>query len=185
MKTINTTEADTLMELADVLEGYDRNFLEGDEFDEDGNETDAYIIHRTLPILQKILSREDSNRAPDLTITKEMVDNATNLAFRRGRESVYPNFKYCIYSHNICGKLYLTDDIGKAMKKAAELAIYGERYNIYRIVKVNAPDTDEHNTYKLILDGFWKRGGYHDPDAYEYFLHYDYIAQTANEIVKL
>ena len=92
---------------------------------------------------------------------------------------INPNFKYCVFSTGWKEELYLTDDIGKAMEKAAALSkTKGDFFSVYSIKKA------KDDTYRTYTESTWTNGHLLSEDHDE-FLHYDFLSQMAKKIVKL
>lgn len=182
MKTIDTNELivieDMIFELEQRLELYGED-MEKECFDE---------LTDTLNTLKGITSKPDFVPEVKYVEVEKPVERLLNeneikdrilCAEKFGRESVNPNFKYCVFSTEWTDELYLTDDIDKAMEKAASLS---KREKVFFTVYEIRQSSD--GTYRTYDDTTWTDGHMLPKDRME-FLHFDYMAQMAKKIVKL
>lgn len=159
-------------------------FVDYYEFDpkvaEDGEPTDAAMLEECLPSLKAVIDSED---VPTMSIEPQVVvnqvyenDNLYN-AIKHARESVNPNYKYCVV-YNDASECGLTDDIGVAMEHAAQVSKTRrlDNINVCRIVR-----SDNDGTYRTKIEGWCSDGHYYDKVHGDGdYLHFDFIAQRAN-----
>lgn len=153
-------------------------FVDYHEFDpkvaDDGEPTDAAVLEECLPSLKAVIESEDiPTIEPQQVYDNDYLYNAVKLA----RESVNPNYKYCVVYHDAseCG---LTDDIGVAMEHAALVSKTrrGDNIHVCRIVK-----SVNDGTYKTKIEGWCSDGHYYDKVHRDGdYLHFDFIAKRAN-----
>ena len=182
MKTVDTNELiaieEVIFDLERHLELYGED-MEKDCFDE---------MSATLKTLKGITSKPDY--APEVKyvevekpveklLNEDEIKDRIYCAEKHGRESVNPNFRYCVFSTEWTNELYLTDDINKAMEKAASLS---KRESVFFTVYEILQSSD--GTYRTYNDTTWIDGHMLPKDRDE-FLHFDYMAQMAQKIVKL
>ena len=149
--------------------------------------TDAQMLMRNIPILEDMLKQPKPKRKPKSAITNygklyesdHIFKNYVDTAVRHARESVNPNYKFCVCNDSF-GKMWLTDDIDKAMQFASTQSKLNTRtgYNVMKIVQA------KDGTYKTVKECWYSNGKYQDGEG-GYFLHFDYLAQYAFEINKL
>lgn len=123
MKTVDTNELIVIDEVRFNLERH----LELYGCDMDKECLDE--LTNTINVLKGITSKPDFTpevRYVNVEVPVEKILNEDDIrnrilcAEKHGRESVNPNFKYCVFSTGWTNELYLTDDIGVAMEKAYE-----------------------------------------------------------------
>ena len=169
-----------LAEIYDFLQAY-VDYHEGDpEIADDGEPTDCVNLKKWLPSLHAVI--KSKKVAKPKPIVKEKVVEVEipvmNYAVvKQARESVNPNYKYCVVYHDAseCG---LTDDIGVAMEHAAMVSKTRrcDNINVCRIVK-----SVNDGTYKTKIEGWCSDGHYYDKVHGDGdYLHFDFIAQRAN-----
>ena len=182
MKTIDTKELiaieDMIFELEQRLELYGCD-MEKECFDE---------LTDTLNTLKGITSKPDyvpevkcvEVEAPtEKILNSDEIDERIRLAEKYGRECINPNFKYCVFSTGWKEELWLTDDIGKAMEKAASLSkSVSEFFTVYNIRQASD------GTYRTYSESTWVDGHLLHEDHDE-FLHYDFLSQMAQKIIKM
>lgn len=153
-------------------------FVDYYEFDpkvaEDGEPTDAAMLEECLPSLKAVIESEDiPTIEPQQVYDNDYLYNAVKLA----RESVNPNYKYCVV-YNDASECGLTDDIGVAMEHAAQVSKTRrlDNINVCRIVR-----SDNDGTYRTKIEGWCSDGHYYDKVHGDGdYLHFDFIAQRAN-----
>ena len=96
-----------------------------------------------------------------------------------GRESVNPNFDYCILSESLMDTLYLTDDYETALRKAKSLSIINKDH-VFSVFSIKETEDGYKTFYEMQYDG----GEAVSPSHYM-FLHYDYLSRAVKNIVKL
>lgn len=175
-----TQEERTAMEEAyDFLSAFVEYHIDEPPFDPEDGLTDAQRLAEYLPILQRMLS----NTTPDLVQYtdhdySELESNKKYKDYiysqvRHARESVNPNYKYCVTSSGL-HDCYLTDDISVAMEFAAKKSRDCDMWYVLKIGKL------KDNTYKTFVQGVCYDGHYEERDKHAY-LHFDYIAQAVGE----
>lgn len=182
MKTIDTKE---LITIENVIFDLERHLeLYGEDMEKDCFEE----MSATLKTLNGITSKPDF--VPEVKyvevevptekiLNSDEIDSRIRVAEKHGRECINPNFKYCVFSTGWKEELYLTDDIGKAMEKAAALSkSVGEFFTVYEIRQASD------GTYRTYSESTWTNGHLLSEDHDE-FLHYDFLSQMAKKIVKL
>lgn len=150
-------------------------FVDYYEFDtqvaDDGKPTDAAVLKECLPSLKAVIESEDIPTTNQYD--KDYVYNAVKLA----RESVNPNYKYCVVycDASECG---LTDDIGIAMEHAATVS-KNRRFDNINVCRIFKSVSD--GTYRTKIEGFCWDGHYYEKSHGDRnYLHFDFIAQRAN-----
>lgn len=185
MKAINKKELNAIRIAANFVQGY-VDYYEDVELCEGNSVVEMQDV---LNVLNEILSKEDfkpKTRTIIKTIEKifeaypKDMDSKIALAIRKGRESINPLFKYCVFNTRIKGPVFVTDSLEKAMEKAKCLSL-SERYSFYEVCSIRKVDDE---TYKLFKECYYNDGIYYDGNDEE-FLHFDYIRQLCTEIVKL
>ena len=157
-------------------------FVDYHEFDpkvaDDGEPTDAAMLEECLPALQAVIESEDvPTIEPQISIKQVYDTDYLYNAVKHARESVNPNYKYCVvYSDaSECG---LTDDIGVAMEHAA-LVSKRIRYDNINVCRITKSVND--GTYRTKIEGWCSDGHYYDKVHSDGdYLHFDFIAQRAN-----
>lgn len=153
--------------------------------------TDAQMLEKNIPVLERLLTKKPKRkraRKPKtvsysdydkLYDTDQIFKNYVDARMRYARESVNPNYKYCV-CNNSFGTIWLTDDLDAAMRFASTQSKLNTRtgFSVMKIVQKND------GTYITIKECWYRDGEYYDGDGH-YFLHYNYIAQNAFEINKL
>lgn len=140
---------------------------------EDGG-SDAERLARAIPSLRKAAERRPCVRTVEKMVEVPVADNAAVYeAERRGRESVNPNYKYCVVDSGItrCG---LTDGIGDAMEEAARRSITEGPVYVLSVRKSGD------GSYRTHREGTCD-GGHYEDTAPGVFLHYAYIAEKVGE----
>ena len=136
-----------------------------DEKSIDGQPTDAERMRISLPALKGII---DSEKVDNI-VTQEDLKNIVYNAEKRGREAVCPLYKYRVIDSDI-KYCYVTDDISKAMEKAASLSKTSGPHSVFNIRKAND------GSYKTFYEAIYYEGKYNDTDLQD-FLHFDFILQ--------
>ena len=182
MKTIDTNE---LIAIEEVIFDLERHLeLYGEDMEKDCFEE----MSATLKTLKGITSKPDF--APEVkyvevekpvekVFNEDEIKDRIRLAEKYGRECINPNFKYCVFSTGWKEELYLTDDIGAAMEKAAALSkSVSEFFTVYEIRQASD------GTYRTYSESTWVDGHLLHEDHDE-FLHYDFLSQMAQKIIKM
>lgn len=156
------------------------DYHEGDpEIAEDGRPTDCANLKEWLPSLQAVIeSRRVSKPKPIIREIPVVDENDIYTAVKKARESVNPNYKYCVV-YNDAGKCGLTDDIGVAMEHAASVSKM-RHLDIVNVCRISKNDND--GTYRTSIEG-WCIDGHYNENYCDY-LHFDFIAQRA-EVYKI
>ena len=182
MKTIDTKELITIENVIFELE--QRLDLYGEDMDKECFDE----LTDTINTLKGITSKPDF--VPEVKyvevevptekiLNSDEIESRIRVAEKHGRECINPNFKYCVFSTGWKEELYLRDDIGKAMEKAAALSkTKGDFFSVYSIKKA------KDDTYRTYTENTWANGHLLSEDHDE-FLHYDFLSQMAKKIVKL
>lgn len=124
--------------------------------------TDAQLMQKCLPSLKSIID----------TVESENIEEECRFSIsKKSRESVCPNYRYCVVDSNI-NCCWLTDDYEKAMMKAKS-----ESYSVHKWYVCEIKKTFD-DTYRTYIDGFFCDGRYYERIDHNEFLHYDYIART-------
>ena len=153
--------------------------------------TDAQMLEKNIPVLERLLTEKPKRKRARKPKTMSYSDydkvydadqtfkNYVDARMRYARESVNPNYKYCV-CHDSFGSICLTDDLDAAMQFASTQSKLNTRtgYNVMKIVQ------KRDGTYVTVKECWYRDGEYYDGDG-SYFLHYNYIAQNAFEINKL
>lgn len=159
MKIIGKEEIDTIQWAATSLE----SFIEF--FKSVNLETDD--VSKKISVLKNIVSRPDYN-----------VTNHDELMMTIGRESVNPNYKFCVLSESLMDTLYLTDDYEAALRKAKTLSLLSD--HMFSVFSIKNTEEGYKTFYEIQYDG----GKPVEPSLYM-FLHYDYLSRVVKSIVKL
>ncbi len=159
MKIIGKEEIDTIQWAATSLE----SFIEF--FKSVNLETDD--VSKKINVLKNIVSRPDYN-----------VTNHDELMMTIGRESVNPNYKFCVLSESLMDTLYLTDDYEAALRKAKTLSLLSD--HMFSVFSIKNTEEGYKTFYEIQYDG----GKPVEPSLYM-FLHYDYLSRVVKSIVKL
>lgn len=146
-----------------------------DEKSIDGQPTDAERMRICLPALKSVI---DSEKVDNI-VTKADLKNIVYNAEKRGREAVRPLYKYCVVNSDI-EYCYVTDDIGKAMEKAASLSKTSSDFQYVLNIR-QAND----GSYKTFYEAIYDDGKWCNTDMRD-FLHFDYILQrVGSDIYKI
>lgn len=191
--------------LLDVYEFLDR-FVEcykDDEPIESGEKTDAQRFAEKLPVLKKFLETKDpftikkppiikleENKIENPNVqeflecmfgcddkTKQTIKNHLYAIAKYARESVNPNYRYCVIDGDI-SECYLTDDIGVAMEFAAKKSKAQHDWRVLSISKC------KDGSWRTFVEGWCDDGHYYERKGEE-FLHFDYISQRALVVKKI
>jgi hypothetical protein len=155
--------------------------------------TDAQMLLKNIPVLERLLTAKPKPKPkpkhtvktvkPDygkLCETDNVLRDFVYTQVRNARESVNPNYKYCVWNDDK-RTTWLTDDLDAAMRFASTQS-KSHTYSHYLVLKiVRAND----GTYRTVKECFYSNGEYYDGDKHCCFLHYDYIASISDEILKL
>lgn len=185
MKVINKKELNAISIASNFIQGY-VDYYDDVELYEGNNVAEMQDV---LNVFNKILSKEDF-KPKTKTITKTIekttevypkdMDDKIAFSIRKGRESVDPLFRYCVFNSQIKGQLFVTDSLEKSMEKAKCLSIL-EEYSFFEVCSIRKVND---GTYKLFKECYYHNGLYNDGNDEE-FLHFDYIRQLFTEIIKL
>ena len=109
-------------------------------------------------------------------VLDRQLDDVVRLREKQARESVNPNYKYCVTDGDIY-ECWLTDDIGVAMQKAHTLAVCKQRiHHVLKIIKA------KDGTYKTTIECcYYDDGRCIDRSDGTVFLHFDFIAQKVGD----
>lgn len=177
MKTIeiNKEMLNALSEVYTFAERYVEIYKD-DEPIEKGVETDAQHLYKILPNVKKILNAQPKtikeNKTPKLDEGNIIIHkNELYCKIKHAKESVNPNYKYCVTDAGI-NECYLTQDLFTAMKKAKALSIINDEFSyVLEIRKV------QDGTYRTFKIGAYDNDYYQDYGNGEMFLHFNYIAE--------
>lgn len=177
MKTIeiNTEMLNALSEVYTFIERYVEIYKDDEPFEE-GVETDAQHLFKILPNVKKILNAQPKtikeNKTPKLDEGNIIIHkNELYCKIKHAKESVNPNYKYCVTDAGI-NECYLTQDLFTAMKKAKALSIINDEFSyVLEIRKV------QDGTYRTFKIGAYDNDYYKDYGDGEMFLHFNYIAE--------
>lgn len=175
MIEINKEMLNALSEVYRFVERYVEIYKD-DEPIEKGIETDAQHFSKILPNIKKILDSQPKiikeNKTPKLNEGEIIIHkNELYTKLKYAKESVNPNYKYCVVDAEI-NECYLTQDLFTAMKKAKSLSIIKDDFSyVLEIRKVN---DGTYRTFKIFAydNDYYKDYGYG-----EMFLHFNYIAE--------
>ena len=159
MKIIGKEEIDTIQWATNSLE----SFIEF--FNSVNLETDD--VSKKINVLKNIVSRPDYN-----------VTNHDELMMIIGRESVNPNYKFCVLSESLMDTLYLTDDYKEALRKAKTLSLLSDY--VFSVFSIKDTEDGYKTFYEMQYDG-----GKPVELIHYMFLHYDYLSRSVKSIVKL
>lgn len=172
-------QKNTLQSVVEWLEAYIDYHIDEPSVLPKGEVTDAQLLSKDLPILKSILKErneiKDSPYLPDedyedVTLWGQDLKNALFSAAKFARESVNPNYKYCVFDSGLY-EVYLTDDFEKAMGAAQSKSKFGGIWRVCSIKKTR-------DGYRCFTECWYNRGEYYEGSR-ESFLHYDYIAHNA------
>ena len=161
MKIIGKEEIDTIQWASNSLE----SFIEFFNFKSVNLNEDE--VSKKINVLRNIVSR------PDYDVTDH-----DELMMAIGRESVNPNYKFCVLSESLMDTLYLTDDYKEALRKAKTLSLLSD--NVFSVFSIKDTEDGYKTFYEMQYDG----GKPVEPSHYM-FLHYDYLSRVVKSIVKL
>lgn len=183
MKTITDEELKSLAEVLDFVE-FEAEYLH------DLESPDAQPLLDAAHALQAVIQRKDYKPKTKIvekvvekeTLTEQQIHDMVSAAERRGRESVDPLFKYCVFNSLHTKALYVTDDYETALAKAKSMSIsnYGH-WHVYSIRQASD------KSYKLYDEGCYDDSEFSEPDMKfgGQFLHFDYIRSICTDIVKI
>lgn len=172
---VNENELNALSEVYRFVERYVEIYKD-DEPIEKGIETDAQHFSKILPNIKKILDAQPKiikeNKTPKLNEGEIVLHkNELYCKLKHAKESVNPNYKYCVVDAYI-NECYLTQDLFSAMRKAKSLSIIKDCFcYVLEIRKVND------GTYRTFKIGAYKNDYHKDYGNGEMFLHFNYIAE--------
>ena len=154
-------------------------YIDDKPVDDDIEETDAQRLNRLLPIVERFLNEPKNTLTYDVPFRDiEPLDTqgVIYLRERKARESVNPNYRFCVVDNNV-SECWLTDDIGDAMQKAHTLAVTNRR--VYYVLKI---DKDDDETYKTWIEGWYDYDGDYMESRYNReYLHFNFIAERVGE----
>lgn len=154
-----------------------------DYTDEDGNPSDAVTLKECLEVLPKHWPKQYKPKPKPKKMTyREWLYNPDFKGYiytirKEARESINPNYRYCVVNDNV-DECYLTDVIGIAMEFAANKSKTDT--NSWRVCNIVKADD---GSYITTIEGHCMGGHYIDDDR-RTFLHFDYISQRCEGIVK-
>lgn len=173
-------QKNTLQSVVEWLEAYIDYHIDEPSVLPKGEATDAQILANELPVLKSLLKeRNEIKENPylqddfleDKTFSGQDIKNALFSAAKFARESVNPNYKYCVVDENLY-EVWLTDDLEKAMEAAHNKSKYdGSIWHVYWIKQCR-------DGYRCLDECWYSHGEYFEGHR-ESFLHYDYIAHNA------
>ena len=187
MKTITDEELKSLAEVLDFVE-HEAEYLH------DLGSLDAQPLADAAHALQSVIQREDYKPEVKIvekivekeTLTEQQIRDMVSAAERRGRESVNPLFKYCVFNSLHTNALYVTDNYETALAKAKSLSVSeggiseGGYWYVYSIKQ--AYD----KSYKLYVEGFYYDSKFIESSrGSREFLHFDYIRCICTRIIKI
>jgi hypothetical protein len=161
MKIIGKEEIDTIQWAATSIESFIGFF----NFKSVNLKEDEVL--KKISVLKNIVSRPDYN-----------VTNHDEFMMAIGRESVNPNYKFCMLSESLMDTLYLTDDYEAALRKAKTLSLLSD--HVFSVFSIKNTEEGYKTFYEIQYDG----GKPVEPSSYM-FLHYDYLSKVVKNIVKL
>lgn len=174
-------QRETLERVVEWLDAYIDYHIDEPSVLEEGVPTDAQWLSNDLPVLKGMLSErnevKDSPYLPDedyedVTLWGQDLKNALFSAAKFARESVNPNYKYCVVDERLY-EVWLTDDLEKAMEAAHSKSKCDSCiWHVYWIKQCS-------DGYRCLDECWYSHGEYFDGDM-KCFLHYDYIAHNAN-----
>lgn len=193
---------DTLREVYDFLDRFVEMYI-NDTPVEPGERTDAQILSDKLPIIKGFIDAKNPltiNKPPAIKLEDNKVENPNVQEFlecmfgcddktkadiknhlyyiaKFARESVNPNYKFCVANCNL-SECYLTDDIGMAMEFASKKSKGGDSWRVLSIRKCK-------DGYRTFIEGYCYDGHYYEEGGSRDFLHFDYIAQVAEIMGKI
>lgn len=184
MKTVEGHELTVISEV--ILEFERRLEYYGDDMEPDCKEE----LEDAISTLNGILKKPDF--APEVKyvevevpvekiLNSKEIEDRLKMAERFGRESVNPNFKYCVFSTEMRDGLYVTDDFEKALSKAKSLSL-SSSYGFYTVYKIRKTHD---GTYKTFMEETYHDGELLTDRRGEEFLHFDYLVQVADGVVKM
>jgi hypothetical protein len=159
MKIIGEEEIKAIQWAANSLESF-IEFLKSANLETDD-------VSKKISVLKNIVSLPDYN-----------MTNHDELMMAIGRESVNPNYKFCVLSESLMDTLYLTDDYEKALRKAKTLSLFSD--HVFSVFSIKETEDGYKTFYEIQYDG----GKPVEPSLYM-FLHYDYLSRAVKSIVKL
>lgn len=185
MRIIEEKNITVLSQVLEFIEAYAEYHICEGEVAEDGLPTDAKMLMDSIPFLKDIVSGKKYSDK-EIVFKKDLegalygkdLENALYTAEKHGRESVSPNYSWCVCDCDI-SECYLTDDIGEAMEFSAKKSMNGGMWYVLKIQKSNCD-----GTYRTYFEGRCDDGHYFDSDKRE-FLHFDYIAQRVIDVKKI
>lgn len=152
----------------------------------DGGETDAQMLNKALPYLNKAI--KELQKKPKIEVKSHKMSYEEWLKCpdfkdyiftlkKDARESVNPHFRYCVVDENV-NECYLTDDIGVAMEFAATKSKGGKMWHICRIFEARD------KSYKTTIEGFCANGHYIERKDSGDYLHIDFIFERCEDNIK-
>lgn len=183
--------------LLEFLEAYSDYYADDEPVEDDGEPTDAMRISKALPSIKKAFAKrkkhaEKPKQKPtpedDIAVIHEHdskviykdvvyqdIDNLVYNIAKKERESVNPNYKYCLCDTDL-RNCYLSDDITDIMEFGTKLSKTNDRmFNVLEIFKAHD------GSYKTRIIGCCDSGHYEESgrSVCGDYLHFYYIAQIA------
>lgn len=171
MLQFNKKHLKGLNEVIDFLDRYVED-LDPVEFADDGEESDFTVLSNALSDLRAIAgSKPVAKHSPDtVTMTRRQLNDLIYTERKNAAESVNPNYRYAVVDFDVT-ECKLTDDIGVAIKKAANMSRSGKDYNVLRIFKARSGE------YRTEIEGYCMDGHYEDCERGRGdYLHFNFIA---------
>ncbi len=173
---IDEEVVECMVEICDWARVY-ADYYKNDAPIEEDIETDAQMLNRMLPAVERFLEKPKVYKpaAKSKPKSKQELESAIYFKEKFARESVNPNYEYCVVHHSL-SECWLTDDVEEAMRKARSLAICNK--GIYYVLKIyQAQD----KTYKTKIEFCYYENGKHIEHRDRDYLHFDFIAKTVGE----
>lgn len=179
-------------DLRDWLRRYTEYYAGDGLVDEEGNETDIAMLSRIIPSLDAVIgelcSRKENPKVVEVNKTIEdpsehfinvngQVCKLSDYIYtceKFARESVNPNYRYCVVQSELNRDGYLTDDIGDAMECAARESRSGGMWYVLQIFKADDGTYRTRHDVNAVNGELMEYSGHHE------FLHFNYIAQQVN-----
>jgi len=175
MLQFNKKHLKGLNEVIDFLDRY-IEWLDPVEFTDDGEESDFSALSKALSDLRAIagskpVKKTEAKPSPDtVTMTRRQLNDLIYTERKNAAESVNPNYRYAVVDFDVT-ECYLTDDIGVAMTKAANMSNSGKDYTVLRIFKARSGE------YRTEIEGYCMDGHYEDCEKGRGdYLHFNFIA---------
>ena len=195
--TLTNSQLNDFEFLLRFLEAYSDYYADDEPVEDDGEPTDAMRISKALPSIKKAFAKrkkhtEKPKQKPtqedDIAVEHEHdskviykdvvyqdIDNLVYNIAKKERESVNPNYKYCLCDTDL-RNCYLSDDMTDIMEFGTKLSKTTDRmFNVLEIFKAHD------GSYKTRIIAYCDDGHYVESKTFIYgdYLHFDYIAQIA------